>query len=64
MAKKKEKAGRLSIDQMRKLINKKAGQEVSIDLADDNNPTIVKQPAANPIWLLKSRVMPNGWGLT
>ena len=43
MAKKKEKAGRLSIDQMRKLINKKAGQEVSIDLADDNNPTIVKQ---------------------
>jgi recombination protein RecA len=43
MAKKKEKAGRLSIDQMRKLINKKAGQEVSIDLTDDNNPTIVKQ---------------------
>ena len=43
MVKKKEKAGRLSIDQMRKLINKKAGQEVSIDLTDDNNPTIVKQ---------------------
>ena len=35
--------GRLSIDQMRKLINKKAGQEVAVDLADENNPTIVKQ---------------------
>ena len=42
MAKKKA-AGRLSIDQMRKLINKKAGQEVSVDLADPNNPTTVKQ---------------------
>ena len=42
MAKRKA-AGRLSIDQMRKLINKKAGQEVSVDLADPNNPTTVKQ---------------------
>ena len=40
---KKDKAGRLSIDQMRKLINKKAGQQVAVDLADDNNATIVKQ---------------------
>jgi recombination protein RecA len=40
---KKQKAGRLSIDQMRKLINKKAGQEVAVDLADESNPTIVKQ---------------------
>ena len=40
---KKQKAGRLSIDQMRKLINKKAGQEVAVDLADETNPTIVKQ---------------------
>ena len=39
---KKQKAGRLSIEQMRKLINKKAGQEVAVDLADENNPTIVK----------------------
>ena len=40
---KKQKAGRLSIDQMRKLINKKAGQNVAVDLADESNPTIVKQ---------------------
>lgn len=40
---KNQKAGRLSIDQMRKLINKKAGQEVAVDLADESNPTIVKQ---------------------
>ena len=40
---KKQKAGRLSVDQMRKLINKKAGQVVAVDLADENNPTIVKQ---------------------
>lgn len=43
MAKKQAKAGRLSIDQMRKLINKKAGQEVAVDLADESNPTIVKE---------------------
>tara|TARA_R110000824_G_scaffold134691_4_gene297704 strand:+ start:6401 stop:7519 length:1119 start_codon:yes stop_codon:yes gene_type:complete len=43
MAKNKNTAGRLSIDQMRKLINKKAGQEVAVDLADESNPTIVKQ---------------------
>ena len=40
---KKKSAGRLTMDQMRKLINKKAGQEVSVDLADPNNPTTVKQ---------------------
>ena len=40
---KKQKPGRLSIDQMRKLINKKAGQEVAVDLADESNATIVKQ---------------------
>ena len=40
---KKQKVGRLSIGQMRKLINKKAGQEVAVDLADDSNATIVKQ---------------------
>ena len=40
---KKQKAGRLSTDQLRKLINKKAGQEVAVDLADESNPTIVKQ---------------------
>lgn len=40
---KKKMAGRLSIDQMRKLINKKAGQQVSVDLADPNNPTTVKE---------------------
>jgi len=43
MAKSKKAAGRLSIDQMRKLINKKAGQEVAVDLTDENNPTIVKR---------------------
>jgi recombination protein RecA len=43
MAKNKKAAGRLSIDQMRKLINKKAGQEVAVDLTDENNPTIVKR---------------------
>ena len=40
---KKKSVGRLSIDQMRKLINKKAGQEVSVDLTDPDNPTTVKQ---------------------
>ena len=40
---KKQKAGRLSIDQMRQLINKKAGHEVAVDLADETNPTIVEQ---------------------
>jgi len=40
---KKDKPGRLSIEQMRKLINKKAGQKVAVDLADKNNATIVKQ---------------------
>ena len=40
---KKKSAGRLSVDQMRKLINKKAGQEVSVDLTDPDNPTTVKQ---------------------
>ena len=40
---KKKSAGRLTMDQMRKLINKKAGQEVSVDLADPINPTTVKQ---------------------
>ena len=43
MSKKTNPAGRLSIDQMRKLINKKAGQEVAVDLGDDSNPTIVKE---------------------
>ena len=40
---KNQKTGRLSIAQMRKLINKKAGQPVAVDLADDNNATIVKE---------------------
>ena len=40
---KKKSAGRLTVDQMRKLINKKAGQEVSVDLTDPDNPTTVKQ---------------------
>ena len=43
MSKNKKNIGRLSIEQMRKLINKKAGQEVSVNLADESNPTIVKQ---------------------
>lgn len=42
MARRKEvKAGRLSIDQMRQLINKKAGMQVAHDLNDENNPTNV-----------------------
>jgi len=43
VAKNIKSTGRLSIQQMRKLINKKAGQEVAVDLADEANPTIVKQ---------------------
>ncbi len=39
---KKVKAGKLSMSDMRKLINKKAGQNVAHDLTDDN-PTSVKQ---------------------
>ena len=39
---KKLKAGKLSIGDMRKLINKKAGQNVAHDLTDEN-PTEVKQ---------------------
>ena len=41
MARKKSKAGKLSIDQMRQLINKKAGIEVAHNLTEDN-PTQVK----------------------
>lgn len=40
MAKQKNKAGKLSISDMRKLINKKAGTEVAFDLTSDN-PTEV-----------------------
>ncbi len=39
---KKVKAGKLSMSDMRKLINKKAGQNVAHDLTDEN-PTSVKQ---------------------
>jgi len=39
---KKSKAGKLSIDQMRQLINKKAGIEVAHNLTEDN-PTQVKE---------------------
>ena len=44
MARKKKQAqpGRLSISEMRKLINKKAGQEVAHNLSDEN-PTQVKE---------------------
>ena len=41
MARKKSKAGKLSIDQMRQLINKKAGIEVAHNLTEEN-PTAVK----------------------
>ena len=41
MAKKTKKLGRLSIGEMRNLINKKAGSEVAFDLTKDN-PTQVK----------------------
>ena len=41
MAKKRSKLGRLSIGEMRNLINKKAGAEVAFDLTKDN-PTQVK----------------------
>ena len=41
--KKKLKAGKLSINEMRKMVNKKAGNEVSFDLASDENPTDVKE---------------------
>ena len=41
MAKKTKKLGRLSINEMRNLINRKAGVEVAFDLAKDN-PTQVK----------------------
>ena len=41
MKKKETKAGKLSIDQMRSLINKKAGMEVAHDLNDESNPTNV-----------------------
>ena len=39
---KKQKAGKLSIADMRKIINKKAGITVAHDLGDDN-PTEVKE---------------------
>ena len=42
MAKKRNKLGRLSIGEMRNLINKKAGMEVAFDLTKDN-PTQVKE---------------------
>ena len=42
MAKKAKKLGRLSIGEMRNLINKKAGTEVAFDLTKEN-PTQVKQ---------------------
>jgi len=42
VAKKINKLGRLSVDEMRNLINKKAGVEVAFDLAKDN-PTQVKE---------------------
>ena len=42
MAKKTTKAGRLSMEDMRKMINKKAGRTVAHSLKDDN-PTEVKQ---------------------
>jgi recombination protein RecA len=38
---KTNKAGKLSMDQMRSMINKKAGMQVAHDLNDENNPTIV-----------------------
>ena len=41
MAKKSKKLGRLSIGEMRNLVNKKAGMEVAFDLTKDN-PTQVK----------------------
>ena len=41
MAKKTKKIGRLSMDEMRNLINKKAGLEIAFDLTKDN-PTQVK----------------------
>ena len=44
MAKRKNtKAGNLSIDDLRSLVNKKAGMEVAHDLNDENCPTIVKE---------------------
>jgi len=42
VAKKRSKLGRLSISEMRNLINKKAGMEVAFDLTKDN-PTQVKE---------------------
>ena len=37
-----EKAGKLSIKEMQKLVNKRAGMEVAFDLQEDN-PTLVKE---------------------
>jgi hypothetical protein len=54
MAKKSKKLGRLSIGEMRNLINKKAGIEVAFDLTKDN-PTQVKsgsQPALGGLTVL------------
>jgi len=42
VAKKAKKLGRLNIDEMRNLVNKKAGMEVAFDLTKDN-PTQVKE---------------------
>ena len=42
MAKKNRKLGRLNIEEMRNLINKKAGMEIAFDLTKDN-PTQVKE---------------------
>ena len=44
MAKRKNtKVGKLSIEDLRSMVNKQAGMEVAYDLTDENNPTLVKE---------------------
>ena len=51
MAATKKKAGKLSISEMRKLINKKAGTEVAFDLTSDNPTEVTDFIPTGSRWL-------------
>ena len=53
MAKKKEEvsAGKISIDELRKIVNKKAGQEVSFDLLQESPTEVSDWISTGSRWL-------------
>ena len=51
MAKKQKKLGRLSIDEMRNLINKKAGMQVGFDLSKENPTDVTEWIPTGSRWL-------------